>query len=701
MASILPGFEYDIFISYRHKDNKGDHWVTEFVNALKTELEATFKEDISIYFDSNLHDGLLETHNVDKSLVGKLNCIIFIPIISQTYCDPKSFAWQHEFCAFNKLAKADQFGRDLKLSNGNVASRILPIKIHDLDAEDKAITENEISGVLRAIEFIFKSSGVNRPLRANEDHPDDNQNKTFYRDQINKVANAIKEIINSIKNPTPHSTQSSILNTNTQRKRKNWFVLFALLLLVILAGAFLYSKVSIPRTEKVTDNRSIAVLSFIDMSPRKDQEYLGDGIAEDILNALTKIDGLKVIGRTSSFSFKGREIDLKTIGEMLGASTILEGSVQKSGQKIRITAQLINAKDHIHIWSEHYDSELEDIFSVQDDITEKIVQKLKSTLLRSRDESKPKRTSNVAAYEMMLKARHFKAKGLGWRKTALECYQNVIRLDPTFAQAYAELSEFYWMSGYLGISDQKESFSKAEEAGIRAIELDTGSYNGYNVLSLLNLTKDWDWQMSISNYNKAVSLGLPLPDKWHAYYQCWLFGCNDQIIKEAEFLVERDPLSVEALVHLSRINFYAGLYDVVITNSKKTLEMSPNQSSILRQVGEAYLFSSRSDLALPYFQKLMGIDSRYVPQDLIAAYVKLGHKDIARAKFNELKDSMGYVKKAICYVYLGERDKAFALLEDAFREKDSNLIDIKVNPHFKSLSADARFQKLLTKMKLP
>ncbi len=107
MASIVPTFEYDIFISYRHKDNKGDHWVTEFVSALKTELEATFKEDISIYFDKNPHDGLLETHNVDKSLEGKLKCLIFIPIISQTYCDTKSFAWQHEFVAFNRMCNED------------------------------------------------------------------------------------------------------------------------------------------------------------------------------------------------------------------------------------------------------------------------------------------------------------------------------------------------------------------------------------------------------------------------------------------------------------------------------------------------------------------------------------------------------------------------------------------------------------------
>ncbi len=199
MASILPGYEYDIFISYRQKDNKGDRWVSEFVNALKDELESTFKEEISVYFDINPHDGLLETHDVNASLKGKLKCLVFIPIISQTYCDSKCFAWEHEFVGFNQIVKEDQFGRDIRLASGNVASRILPVKIHDLDTEDNNLIENELGGALRSIDFIYKSAGVNRPLRPNEDHPKDNLNKTYYLDQINKVANAAKEIISALK----------------------------------------------------------------------------------------------------------------------------------------------------------------------------------------------------------------------------------------------------------------------------------------------------------------------------------------------------------------------------------------------------------------------------------------------------------------------------------------------------------------------
>src|SRR4030042_1892132 len=158
MPGIIKGYNYDIFISYRQKDNKHDGWVTEFVDNLKGESESTFKEDISIYFDANPRDGLLETHIVDESLSGKLRCLIFIPVISQTYCDPQSFAWQNEFCAFNKLAKGDRFGRDIRLHGGDVTSRILPVKIRNLDPEDKILLEREIGGVLRCIEFIYKSA---------------------------------------------------------------------------------------------------------------------------------------------------------------------------------------------------------------------------------------------------------------------------------------------------------------------------------------------------------------------------------------------------------------------------------------------------------------------------------------------------------------------------------------------------------------
>jgi hypothetical protein len=220
MASIIEGYTYDIFISYRQKDNKYDSWVTEFVDHLKQEVEATFKEEVSIYFDINSHDGLLETHDVNASLKEKLKCLVFIPILSRTYCDSKSFAWEHEFKAFVEQASQDQFGLRVTLSNGNVANRLLPVRIHDLDIADIKLYEMVIGGVLRGIDFIYKSSGVNRPLRSIEDNPHENLNHTFYRDQINKVALSIKDIIEGMEGSAAYDQVKDKINLSVKRKAK-------------------------------------------------------------------------------------------------------------------------------------------------------------------------------------------------------------------------------------------------------------------------------------------------------------------------------------------------------------------------------------------------------------------------------------------------------------------------------------------------
>ncbi len=194
MSSILPNYEYDVFISYRHKDNKGDRWVSRFADALRTELDSTFKEEISVYLDTNSNDGLSDHHDVDLSLKEKVKALIFIPIISQTYCDSACFAWKNEFLPFRDFASRDEFGLKVKVANGNVANRILPIRIHELEPTDLKLLETELGGVLRAIDFTFKSDGVNRPLRSS-----DRDGKIIYGDQINKVANAIKEIVDALK----------------------------------------------------------------------------------------------------------------------------------------------------------------------------------------------------------------------------------------------------------------------------------------------------------------------------------------------------------------------------------------------------------------------------------------------------------------------------------------------------------------------
>lgn len=199
MPSLIQGFEYDVFISYRQNDNRSG-WVTKFVEDLREELAATLKDPINIYFDENPHDGLLDTHLVDESLKGKLKCLIFVPILSRTYCDPKGFAWDHEFIPFCMMAKEDAFGMVVRLGSGNAASRVLPVTIHDIDQQDKQLFEKQLAGQLRPVDFVFRSSGVNRPLSP-EDARSENASKALYRDQINKVANAVEALVSSLRQP--------------------------------------------------------------------------------------------------------------------------------------------------------------------------------------------------------------------------------------------------------------------------------------------------------------------------------------------------------------------------------------------------------------------------------------------------------------------------------------------------------------------
>ncbi|HEY5918644.1 MAG TPA: hypothetical protein VIU13_14615, partial [Chryseolinea sp.] len=288
MPSVIEGYAYDIFISYRQKDNivpdkDSNGWVSEFVSRLKKEIQTTIKEDISIYFDENSYDGILATHDVDESLKDKLKCLIFIPILSQTYCDPNSFAWKNEFLVFKKLCSEDILGMKVKLQNGNVSSRILPVCIHDLDGADRQTIEKEI-GPIRSVDFIFRSPGVNRPLTP-ADRREDSPSKIIYKDQINKVANAVKEIVKASGGPSSETTpKAGKTVSQVPFVRKKIKVAIAALLTLAAAIALYYFTAN-KRAATITD-KSIAVLPFVDLTQDHEFEFLGDGIAEEIINSL-------------------------------------------------------------------------------------------------------------------------------------------------------------------------------------------------------------------------------------------------------------------------------------------------------------------------------------------------------------------------------------------------------------------------------
>jgi len=660
MASIIPGYEYDIFISYRQKDNKGDRWVTEFVDALKTELESTFKKEISVYFDINPHGGLLETHDVNASLKEKLRCLVFIPIISQTYCDPNSFAWQHEFCAFNKLAKEDQFGRDIKLAGGNIASRILPIKIHELDAEDKALLENELGGVLRSIDFIYKSSGVNRPLRANEDHPQDNLNKTYYRDQINKVANAVKEIITSIKK---HNQQDGEISKEVFKlkpeKQKNLIpkivIVSVIVMALIMLGYFFITKLS--NTSKPVE-KSIAVLPFINDSPDPANTYFINGIMDEIINNLQKIsDFSKVLPRTSVEQFRVEtKHSLPEIAKKLNVNYIVVGSGQKYGNKIVLRVELIAAENEKHLWGESYEQEIHetsDIINIQSQIAQSIAVKLKATMTPKEKQLISKiPTTNLTAYDFYQRGREEYTKY--WidnnnkgvlQKEVLQkaeyLYRKALKYDSTFAQAYSGLARVYWDKHYF---QEKEYLSENFMDSVLvltniAISRDSHLSEPYTLRGRY-YSEIGKPERAIEEFDKAIKLN---PNDWMAnfekgnlyYSYIDLVKCIDNYQKSAS--INRGPELPTLLGEIGLVYFCAGFPEKSKYYYQEELKLDGDSSKYYYNLESDEYFLTNYNKSIEFGVKGYAIDStNYEILDL------LGHD---YSWLGQYKESLKYFKK--------------------------------------------------------
>jgi TolB-like protein len=441
MPSLIPGYEYDIFISYRQKDNKYDGWVTEFVSNLRKELEATFKEDISIYFDENPHDGLHETHDVNKSLEKKLRCLIFIPILSQTYCDPKSFAWKNEFLAFRQRASSDKLGLDVNLLNGNVAKRILPVKIHELDSADRQTLEKEI-GPVRSIDFIFRQTGVNRPLRANEARENENLNKTYYRDQINKVANAVKGIIVSVQSG---STKEGVIEGKKEKygPRPNHATIFyfGMAALMGLVALFVWLVPFGPSNER---NASIAILPFRNNTGATELDYYGVGMASEIRTQLSVSKQFNFVSSLqATLPYRDTNKSTQDIGEELNVEFIITGLYQKSGDRMKVEAELVQANTGQVLWTVSFERTLKDVFEIQSEIARKVIDQL------AEDNSQPPElnlTSNIDAYAHYTRGKQLLDNTYGDSSNVQDSYaavlqqfEKAIQFDSTFIDAWAEL----------------------------------------------------------------------------------------------------------------------------------------------------------------------------------------------------------------------------------------------------------------------
>jgi TolB-like protein/tetratricopeptide (TPR) repeat protein len=688
MPSVLPGYEYDIFISYRHNDNRSG-WVTEFVAALQEELAATIKDPLTIYFDKNPHDGLLETHSVDKSLEGKLKSLIFIPIISQTYCDPKSFAWQHEFCAFNSLAKQDFFGRDIKLGNGNVASRILPIRIHDLDAEDKSMIEGELGGVLRAVDFIYKEAGVNRPLRAHEENPTRNQNQIVYRNQVNKVANAVKEIIASLKNPVNPKTLAANSQEPTAKSNalfRKTIAFFTVAIMTVLAMIYAASQFtsSSDKEPEILD-KSIAVLPFADLSSDGDQEYLGDGISEEIINVLAQSPDLKVIARSSSFQFKGKNEDLRGIGKMLGVTTILEGSVRKYKDQVRVTAQLIKVSDGSHYWSKNFDQNTDNIFVIQDGIANEVATALKATLLADQT-SEPRTPRNAEAYRLYQVGRSFYDRADPKdRDIATTYFEQSVRADSSFASAWSYLSICY------STIDQQKALRFNEKALVLdAHEPDALANQLFFSSSALRFNEAHQFLM------KSLPLKLEVPRLLRQQGQCYArLGHYDEAINFCRRALELDPLQAYSYTILGEALMANGNFGEAETAFRRSFEINRNPFLLLK------LLLTQGNLK--EFDQLMELLDNEQEKDFLYAmrYHLDGQKEKSLEFVEKLKAIGQLLNIAEVYAFMGNKDEAFHWLQKATQERDPDLVALKSSPYFISLRGDERFHALVKELDYP
>jgi tetratricopeptide (TPR) repeat protein len=483
MASIIPGYEYDIFISYRQKDNKHDGWVTEFVNNLKGELEATFKESVSVYFDENPHDRLQETHHVAKSLEAKLKCVIFIPILSQTYCDPNCYAWQFELVPFNKMAAEDHFGKEIKLRGGNYASRILPIRIHDLDTEDIELFQQETGSVLRAMDFVFKTAqGVNRPLRAHEDHPNDNLNKTFYRDQVNKVARAIKEIILGMKSDTQPAVKEEprqkiqaervMEKFNLARKAKtgkiSWQKIlsgFFIAVALILAGLLIYPKlINGDRMEMLRKKGqvSVAVMPFQNLTRDTNRNFWEVMIQNNLINSLSAERDLSVRQMQSVLTILESH-DLtnyasitpaiaRSVSQKLDANVFVQGSINQIGEITRLNAQLIDSKTEEVFKSFQLDGSTENIIQLADSLTTLVKDFLMVTMLKKEQSFLDQHYLNIEKTTHDPEALKFYFEGMkafskGKFTEARQLYFKAIEIDSNFVAPLRHLPYSYGNEG--------------------------------------------------------------------------------------------------------------------------------------------------------------------------------------------------------------------------------------------------------------
>ena len=483
------------------------------------------------------------------------------------------------------------------------------------------------------------------------------------------------------------------------------------------AGKLLYElekiRVKKPEPGKITEikrKKSIAVLPFTDLSSERDQEYFCNGMAEELIIALTKIERLQVASRTWAFQFKGKGYDMDEIGRKLKVESVLEGSVRKAGNRLRITAQLINVVDGFHIWSEKYDRNMEDIFAIQDEISLAIVDKLKVKLLGEEKEALVKRhTDNLGAYNLYLKGRYFwNRRYEGGLQKGLEHFKQAINKDPLYALAYSGIADCYNLLGLYGSLPPKKAYPKAKAAAEKAVETDNKLAEAHASLGFIGMFFDWDWAGAEKEFRQAFDLN---PDyatahEWYALYLA-IIGRFDEALAEVRRAQELDPLSIIISAIVGLIFYLARRYDEAIEQYNKTFEMDPNFSIAHLYQGAAYADKAMWKEAIAAWKKLVTVTegSPFAVGYLGFGYAMSGQRNEALEMIDRLRElsEEKYVSPfsySLIYMGLGEKDQTFDYLEKAYEERESFLAFFKVWPFFDSFRPDPRFKALLRKMGL-
>ncbi len=457
---------------------------------------------------------------------------------------------------------------------------------------------------------------------------------------------------------------------------------------------------------------SIAVLPFRDMSAQKDQEYFCEGMAEEIINALTHVESLRVVARTSAFSFRSKEVDIREIGHKLNVETLLEGSVRKAGNRARITAQLVNVANGYHLWSEKYDRDMADIFAIQDEIALAIVDKLKIKLLGKEKAILTKRhTEDPEAYSLYLKGRYSwnKLNPVGFEK-AIEYFKKAIEKDSNLAVAYAGLADSYWLSSFWGNLPPRETFPQARESAEKAIAIDDTLGEAHASLASIHTIYDWDWEGAEREFKRALEL-TPGSSYIRVFYSLYLNlrRRHDEAIIQARKAQELDPVSSFCNTHLAHQLWQARRYDEAIEEFQKWLVIEPNDWFAHLHLCQLYLEKSMIKKAIEEINKSLEL-SGGVPMNVANAamiHYRFGDKEVAERLFDSLKKraSHEYIQPVgFVYIYLarGEVDRAFEWVKKAYEERDSFLPWFRVTPldymHFPS---DPRINELLDRLGLP